>query len=183
MQGATIPAMPANTIENTLDIALAAVPAPRRILDVGCGAGTLLRLLARRAPLAEALVGIDAAGEVVKAASAAPGLDPRIRYGNAFAEHLPFADGGFDLIVSTASFDHWHDQRQGLAECARMLRPGGTLVLSDVFSPLLAPSAWIRRRARTRRSANRLLAAVGFREPTWHSSLLTATVVARTARA
>lgn len=170
--------MPGHTIEHTLDIALAAVPAPRRILDVGCGPGTLLRLLARRAPQAEALVGIDAAAEVVKAASAAPGLDLRIRYGNAFAEHLPFADGGFDLVVSTASFDHWHDQRQGLAECARMLIPGGTLVLSDAFSPLLGPSSWLRHRARTRGSADRLLTAVGFREPTWHASLLTATVVA-----
>ncbi|GAA3439964.1 hypothetical protein GCM10018954_095850 [Kutzneria kofuensis] len=172
--------MPGNTIERTLDIALAAVPAPRRVLDVGCGLGTLLRLLATRVPEAEALVGIDAEADVVKAASAVPGLDPRIRYGNAFAEHLPFADGGFDLVVSTMSFDRWHDQRQGLAECARMLRPGGTLVLSDLFSPLLGPSAWLRCRARTRRSADRLLAAVGFREPTWHSSLLTATVVART---
>jgi ubiquinone/menaquinone biosynthesis C-methylase UbiE len=172
--------MPGNTIERTLDIALAAVPAPRRVLDVGCGPGTLLRLLATRVPEAEALVGIEAEADVVKAASAVPGLDPRIRYGNAFAEHLPFADGGFDLVVSTTSFDHWHDQRQGLAECARMLRPGGTLVLSDLFSPLLGPSAWLRCRARTRRSADRLLAAVGFREPTWHSSLLTATVVART---
>jgi ubiquinone/menaquinone biosynthesis C-methylase UbiE len=172
--------MPGHTIERTLDIALAAVPSPRRVLDVGCGLGTLLRLLAARAPQTQALVGIDAAADVVRAASAAPGLDPRIRYGNAFAEHLPFADGGFDLVVSTTSFDHWHDQRQGLAECARMLGPGGTLVLSDLFSPLLGPSAWLRCRARTRRRAERLLAEVGFRRPTWHPAGLTATVVART---
>jgi ubiquinone/menaquinone biosynthesis C-methylase UbiE len=170
--------MPGNTIERTLDIALAAVPSPRRVLDVGCGPGALLRLLAARRPETEALVGIDAAADVVRAASTR-NRDPRIRYGNAFAEHLPFADGGFDLVVSTTSFDHWHDQRQGLAECARMLRPGGTLVLSDLFSPLLGPSAWWRCRARTRRRAERLLTEVGFRPPTWHSALLEATVVAR----
>lgn len=172
--------MPTNTIERTVDIALAAVPSPRRVLDVGCGPGALLRLLAVRAPRTEALVGIDAAADVVRAAAAARGLDPRIRYGNAFAEHLPFADGGFDLVLSTTSFDLWHDQRQGLAECARMLTPGGTLVLSDLFSPLLGPSAWLRCRARTRQRAERLLADVGFRRPTWHPARLTATLVATT---
>jgi ubiquinone/menaquinone biosynthesis C-methylase UbiE len=38
-------------------------------------------------------------------------------------EHLPYADGTFDLVVSTTSFDHWSDQGAGLAECARVMTP------------------------------------------------------------
>jgi len=43
------------------------------------------------------------------------------------AERLPWPAATFDLVVSTTSFDHWADQRAGLAECARVLAPGGCL--------------------------------------------------------
>jgi len=56
------------------------------------------------------------------------------------AERLPFPDGVFDLVVSTTSFDHRSDQRAGVLECARMLRPGGRLVLVDQFSAWLGPA-------------------------------------------
>ena len=47
--------------DRTADLALACVPTPRRILDVGCGTGYLLRQLAARCPQAAELAGIDAA--------------------------------------------------------------------------------------------------------------------------
>ena len=50
-----------------------------------------------------------------------------MRLEQAAAERLPFADASFDLVVSAMSFDHWADQELGLAECARVLRPGGSL--------------------------------------------------------
>jgi ubiquinone/menaquinone biosynthesis C-methylase UbiE len=53
------------------------------------------------------------------------------------ASRLPWPAATFDLVVSTTSFDHWADQRAGLAECARVLAPGGCLVLADLFSVLL----------------------------------------------
>ena len=70
-------------------------------------------------------------------------------------------------MVSTTSFDHWSDQRAGLAECVRVMRPGGWLVLVDQFSYLLAPSLLAGRRgkARTKRRANRLLGPVGSSRP------------------
>ena len=75
-----------------------------------------------------------------------------------------------DLVISTTSFDHWADQGAGLAECARVLTPGGHLVLSDLFSVWLAPTlvGSRRGRARTRSRANRLIAAAGLRDPRWH---------------
>ena len=86
------------------------------------------------------------------------------------AEHLPEPDAAFDLIVSTTSFDHWADQEAGLLECARVMAPGGRLVLVDQFSPLYLPTLIGSRRgkARTRRRATRLLARAGFQSAEWH---------------
>jgi ubiquinone/menaquinone biosynthesis C-methylase UbiE len=85
------------------------------------------------------------------------------------AERLPWPAATFDLVVSTTSFDHWADQRAGLAECARVLAPGGCLVLADLFSVLLLPTLLAGRRgkARTRRLATRLLTATGLHPRQW----------------
>ena len=155
--------------DRTADLALTCVPAPKRILDVGCGTGYLLGRLAARAPRAEILAGIDAAPAMIEAARAVA-ADGRLRFVVGTAERLPWPAAAFDLVVSTTSFDHWVDQRAGLAECARVLAPGGCLVLADLFSPLLLPTLLAGRRdkARTRRRATRLLTAVGLRSPHWH---------------
>jgi ubiquinone/menaquinone biosynthesis C-methylase UbiE len=115
------------------------------------------------------LVGVDAAAEMVRVARESA-ADSRVRFQAGTAEQLPGADGTFDLVVSTTSFDHWADQEAGLRECARVLAPGGRLVLVDQFSPLYLPTLVGRRRAkaRTRRRATRLLARAGFRSPEWH---------------
>ena len=154
--------------DRTADLALSAAPAPQRILDVGCGTGYLLRQLADRCPDAAELTGVDPAPAMIAAARAAA-ADDRLRWREGTAEALPFPDGAFDLAVSTTSFDHWADQ-PGLGECARVLAPGGWLVLTDLFSSLLLPTLVGRRRrkARTRRRADRLLTAAGFRGAQWH---------------
>jgi ubiquinone/menaquinone biosynthesis C-methylase UbiE len=139
------------------------------VLDIGCGTGFLLRLLAERYPGATALVGVDPAPTMVEIAEATP-HDDRLGFVVAVAERLPYPDHAFDLVVSTTSFDHWSDQRTGMAECYRVMKPGGRLVLVDQFSTWLAPTLLFGRRgkARTRRRATRLLADVGFRSPEWH---------------
>jgi ubiquinone/menaquinone biosynthesis C-methylase UbiE len=95
---------------------------------------------------------------------------------------MPFADAAFDLVISTTSFDHWADQRAGIGECARVLAPGGYLVLTDLFSAWLRPTLTGRRpaKARTRARATALLTAAGLREPRWHPAyaLIIATVTA-----
>jgi ubiquinone/menaquinone biosynthesis C-methylase UbiE len=155
--------------DRTAELALGVAPAPQRVLDVGCGTGYLLRRLADRCPDAAELTGVDPASAMIAAARAAA-ADDRLRWREGTAEALPFADGAFDLVVSTTSFDHWADQRAGLRECARVLAPGGWLVLTDLFSPLLLPTlvGGRRRKARTRRRAGRLLAGAGFRGAQWH---------------
>jgi ubiquinone/menaquinone biosynthesis C-methylase UbiE len=155
--------------DRTVDLALTCRPAPRRILDVGCGTGYLLGRLADRAPQAEALAGIDAAPAMIRAARDAA-VDDRLGFVVGTAEHLPWPAESFDLVVSTTSFDHWADQQTGLAQCARVLAPGGCLVLTDLFSVLLLPTLLAGRRgkARTRRRATRLVTAAGLHSAQWH---------------
>ena len=145
------------------------MPAPERILDIGCGTGYLQGQLAARAPQAQVLAGIDAAPAMIEVARAAA-ADDRLRFVAGTAQRLPWPAATFDLVVSTTSFDHWADQRAGLVQCARVLAPGGWLVLADLFSALLLPTLLAGRRgkARTRRRAARLLTAAGLRSPQWH---------------
>jgi ubiquinone/menaquinone biosynthesis C-methylase UbiE len=155
--------------DRTANLAVATVAAPSRVLDLGCGTGYLLRTLANRYRDAEQLVGIDAAPEMVRTANATAG-DDRLTFAVGVAEHIGYPDATFDLIVSTTSFDHWSDQQAGLGECARVLRPGGRLVLVDQFSWWLMPTLLTSRRgkARTRRRTTHLLLRAGFCSPHWH---------------
>ena len=165
----------------TAELALTFDATPRRVLDVGCGTGMVLRLLAGKNPDAEELVGIDpAAGMIAVAHSMAN--DPRLRFCIGVAENLPYPDKSFDLVISITSFDHWKDQSAGLAECARVLAPGGHFVLTDLFSICLVPTMLIGHRdhARTKHRAGTLLKSVGFRSVEWHSlyNLIIGAVVA-----
>jgi ubiquinone/menaquinone biosynthesis C-methylase UbiE len=155
--------------DRTVDLALTCEPAPQRILDVGCGTGYLLGRLAARVPQAAELAGIDAAPAMIEVAKAAA-TDSRLRLSVGTAEQLPWPGETFDLVVSTTSFDHWADQQAGLAQCARVMAPGGCLVLVDLFSALLVPTllGGRRDRARTKRRAARLLTTAGFQSLKWH---------------
>jgi ubiquinone/menaquinone biosynthesis C-methylase UbiE len=94
------------------------------VLDLGCGTGAALRLLADRLPGATTLLGVDPAPAMLRVARERT-TDPRVRVEQGVAERLPVPDGGLDLIVAVTSFDHWADQRAGLRECARALAGGG----------------------------------------------------------
>jgi ubiquinone/menaquinone biosynthesis C-methylase UbiE len=155
--------------DRTAALAVATTAPPKRVLDVGCGSGYLLRVLSNHFPDAEELAGLDAAPAMIKAATASAG-DQRLTFSIGVAEKMPYPDGTFDLVVSTTSFDHWSDQQAGLSECARVLGPGGHLILADQFSAWPVPSLIISRpgKARTKRLVNRLLAAAGFRSLVWH---------------
>ena len=96
--------------------------------------------------------------------------DDRVCYSVGVAEELLYHDGSFDLVMSSTSFDHWSDQQAGLRECARVLKPGGGLVLVDQFSLWLAPTLLVGRhgKARSKRRASRLLTTSGFQSLAWH---------------
>jgi ubiquinone/menaquinone biosynthesis C-methylase UbiE len=115
-----------------LQLALQLLPQARRVLDVGCGTGRLLRRARQCYPTAE-LVGVDLAGRMVATASAVTPIKLAVRYVHGRAERLPFTDDVFDLVFATLSLRHWTDLSAGIAEIGRVLTPGGVLVLADVF--------------------------------------------------
>jgi ubiquinone/menaquinone biosynthesis C-methylase UbiE len=149
--------------DRVVRLALTLAPAPDRVLDVGSGTGYLLCQLAGRLPRTTGFLGVDPAPRMIDVARGAT-RDRRVRFVHGTAERLPADNAAYDLVVTTTSFDHWEDQAQGVAECARVLKPGGTLVLTDQFWPAIAGS---RGRARTRDRATRLVTAAGLRDPRW----------------
>jgi SAM-dependent methyltransferase len=103
---------------------------PARALDVACGTGLSTRGLAE---LGIAAVGLDVLPAMVARARADTGLP----YGVAAAEALPLAAGTVEL-VTVASGVHWFDQGRFAAEAARVLRPGGALLLYEHAAPVIA---------------------------------------------
>jgi len=106
---------------------------PRRVLDVGCGTGRLLRAAMTLFP-DSVLVGVDVSGGMLAVAGSAAPLTRRLGHVQAAAEGLPFADASFDLVVSTASFRHWTDQDAAMREIGRVLAPGGLFGFADLFA-------------------------------------------------
>jgi ubiquinone/menaquinone biosynthesis C-methylase UbiE len=146
--------------QRVLQLANRLVPSPRRILDVGCGTGRLLRQARRQHPTA-VLVGTDAAWTMVATARAASPPDLSIRYLHADAERLPFAAASFDLVVATMTLRHWGDMAAGIAEIERVLTREGALVAADSLPrPAQPRSPGLRWRSRQAPHTARELAKV-----------------------
>lgn len=104
-----------------------------RVLDDGCAFGFFTRRLVRRYG-AGAVAGVDLdAGALAKARRALPGADLR----EAPATALPWPDAHFDAAVCLDVLEHVPDDAAAVAELARVVRPGGTVVVSVPHRGLL----------------------------------------------
>ncbi|MBN1490159.1 MAG: methyltransferase domain-containing protein [Phycisphaerae bacterium] len=108
---------------------------PFELLDIGCGTGTLAAML-MASSLPVRVVGLDYAESMAVVASrkaAGAHAADRARFTRADSEHLPFADGSFDVVTCSNSFHHYPHQQLCVNEMRRVLRPGGRLMLIDGF--------------------------------------------------
>jgi ubiquinone/menaquinone biosynthesis C-methylase UbiE len=111
------------------------VESPIRLLDVGCGTGTFVSMLAETG-LKVAPIGLDMAERMCQLArgkSHAVGLERSINFVTGDSEHLPFPESSFDMITCSNSFHHYPHQGKVLREMFRILRPGGRVVIIDGF--------------------------------------------------
>ncbi|MEX0607023.1 MAG: methyltransferase domain-containing protein [Halofilum sp. (in: g-proteobacteria)] len=99
-----------------------------RVLDVGCGTGVLLAELGRQQPQAR-LTGVDLVGEML--AVAQERLPEETELMTAPAEALPFEDATFEVVISSSVLHYIRQPQRALDETARVLVPGGRLVLTD----------------------------------------------------
>jgi SAM-dependent methyltransferase len=100
--------------------------APSSVLEVGCGPGELSERIARE--LGSTVVAVDASERMVDLARSR-GVDARV----GDVQELPFADGAFDCAVAAWMLYHVPDVDGALRELARVVRPGGRLVVATNY--------------------------------------------------
>jgi SAM-dependent methyltransferase len=115
-------------------LALGTDPEVHRVLDVACGAGHTALAFAERVP---EVVALDLTPAMLAQAEALAGerglANLTFQPGNAAA--LPFPDASFDVVTSRLAAHHYEDPAQAVREAARVLRPGGLFLLSDIVAP------------------------------------------------
>jgi demethylmenaquinone methyltransferase/2-methoxy-6-polyprenyl-1,4-benzoquinol methylase len=115
---------------------LAALAPGDSALDVACGTGDLAIELARRVGAGGEVIGSDFSEEMLARARAkAPGL--AWEWGNAL--ELPYAGGRFDAATVGFGARNFSDLERGLAEMARVVKPGGRVVVLEITTPRKPP--------------------------------------------
>ena len=101
------------------------------LLDVGCGTGPVVELLAKKYP-EKHFIGLDITPAMIEVAQSKGLSNAEFMVGD--AENLPFGDGRFDAVLCSNSFHHYPHPERFFSEAARVLRPGGRLILRDYTS-------------------------------------------------
>lgn len=108
-----------------------------RMLDLGTGPGHIALAICDRFPDAT-VVGIDMSWQMLRIAVRHRLTSPhaaRVRFQIADAKALPYPDHSFDTVYSNTTLHHLPDPRPFLAEAWRVLKPGGVLLIRDLYRP------------------------------------------------
>ncbi len=98
------------------------------VLDVGCGPGAAVRAAAGSVARA---VGVDRSEPMIAIARRRSAGFANVEFVAAGAEDLPFPNATFDRVWTIHAFHHWEDRDRGIAECLRVLKPGGHLLIVE----------------------------------------------------
>jgi ubiquinone/menaquinone biosynthesis C-methylase UbiE len=109
-----------------------------KVLDIGCGTGTLAVVAKQRVGPEGIVDGVDASPEMISRAkrkASKAGLE--VRFQTAIVEELPFPDGCFDVVMSTLMLHHLPRpvREQCVREIRRVLKPGGRVLAVDFATP------------------------------------------------
>ncbi|MBR1427310.1 MAG: bifunctional demethylmenaquinone methyltransferase/2-methoxy-6-polyprenyl-1,4-benzoquinol methylase UbiE [Paludibacteraceae bacterium] len=116
----------------------------QRVLDVAVGTGDLAIAALRRGGAAE-VEGLDLSAEMMRVGEAKAqraGLADRLTFRQGSALEMPYEDGVFDVVTCAYGVRNFTDLEQGLREMARVLRPGGRLMILEFSYPSNRLIAW-----------------------------------------
>jgi ubiquinone/menaquinone biosynthesis C-methylase UbiE len=113
---------------------LARLAAGERVLDIGCGTGTLAIAAKQHVGAAGTVCGVDASSEMIaRARKKSAKASSQVEFSEGVVEALPYPDQHFDVVLSTLMLHHLGPKvrRQCASEVRRVLRPGGRWFVVD----------------------------------------------------
>lgn len=113
---------------NRMIATIAELSPEHAVLDVGCGPGAAVRAAA---PEVARSVGVDRSEPMIDIARRRSRHLGNVEFAAAGAEDLPFDDDSFDRVWTIHAFHHWEDRAAGIAECLRVLKPRGRLLVVE----------------------------------------------------